>query len=192
MMRYIVHLLPEESRRRCLDDLRMKLAEIIGPNKALDYPTSHVTLVYNIQERSDDQSPIDVAQLGEWLETLRATGPIRLWPRSPEFHVSHLLMPVPESDGLTNLRRSAFVTVRDICGGPSGHHSQRAANVKEQTWAHLTLAQNIDADRARRALEYLEIHGRWASLPLLMNQVALIARNVDRNAPYRIGKLVTL
>jgi 2'-5' RNA ligase len=190
--RYIIHLLPEAERRASLDELRERVAERIGWNRALDYPTTHVTLVYAIQDDEDAAEPIEVSALTAFLDRLDGSGPIGLWPSAPEIHGEHVLMPIADSTQLAVVRRAALDAIRRIVATPHGENAKRAQRVKEQSWPHLTLAQEVETSRARQAMSYLAEHVRWAALPMLATEIALLARDLAVREPYQIVHLVTL
>jgi hypothetical protein len=189
--RYIIHLLPEPERRARHDDLRQQVAERIGWNRALDYPTTHVTLVYDVQD-DDDGDPIDASLLAGSLDGLAGSGAIRLEPRAPEIHGQHLLLPITDSTQLAIVRRAAFEAARRIAALPNDQHAQRAERVKEQDWPHLTMAQEVDVNRARAGQAFLAERGQWASQPLLATEIALIGRDLSRDEPYQIVHRVSL
>jgi hypothetical protein len=184
--RYIIHLLPEPDRRAILDQLRNRLAERIGWNRALAYPTTHVTLVYDIQDDASDAEPIDPSGLAAVVDRLAGLGSVRLSLRPPEMHGPHLLMPIEDTTQLAATRLGARDGARATVAMPDGRYVVRSARVKEQSWPHLTLAQEIDPRRARQARDYLSERCKGASLPLLATQVALLARDLARSEPYRI------
>ena len=51
---------------------------VAGSTTRLDYPTTHVTLVWAIQDDRDDPDPIDATALIAALEEQRGSGPITL------------------------------------------------------------------------------------------------------------------
>ncbi len=192
MKRYIIHLLPEPGRRALLDDLRGRVAERIGWNRALDYPTTHVTLVYDIQDDENTSDPIDASRLAEVLDRVAGSGPIQLRPGPPAIHGEHVLMPIPDWTQLAALRRAALVGTRTIVALPDACYARRAERVKEQKWPHLTFAQEVDTSRALQAQSYLTENGGWAASPILATEVALLTRDVARGEPYQIIYQVTL
>jgi hypothetical protein len=185
--RYILHLLPDEERRRAYDDLRARVAAAIGWNKALDYPCAHVTLVWAIQDEPDDPAPIDAAALAALLDAHRDHAPIVL-PVRPglEDIEHHLLLPLAASPALTDLRAALFEAAREIAAGAVEHGHTRAERVREQTWPHLTLAQEIDGPRWRAALEIVRAAGPWLTEPVICTELALVARDLAADEQYRI------
>jgi hypothetical protein len=186
-MRYLIHLLPEEEQRRAFDDLRMRVAAVIGPNKALDYPTAHVTLVWSVQDDAGDPAPIDGAALAALLDEHRGRGPIPLTVRAGTEEIEHhLLLPLDDASALAAVRGRIVAGARAIAGAPDGRSAERAGRVREQTWPHLTLAQEIDDDAWRRGLAIVRAAGDWVWRPVVGAELALLARDIDAGEPYRI------
>jgi hypothetical protein len=190
--RYIIHLLPESSQRALLDKLRGRVAERIGWNRALDYPTTHVTLVYDIQDDENSSDPIDASRLAELLDRVAGSGPIQLWPGPPAIYGEHLLMSIPDSAPLAAIRHTILDGTRQIAAMPYTRYARRAERVKEQSWPHLTFAQEVEISRAQRAQFYLAENGGWAASPILATEVALLTRDLARREPYQIAYQVTL
>jgi hypothetical protein len=136
--------------------------------------------------------PIDPAALAAVVDRLYGSGAIRLRLSPPELHEAHLLLPIEDTPRLATMRRAALDGSRAATALPSGRDAVRSARVKEQTWPHLTLAQEIDPWRAPQASAYLSDHGREAARPLLATQVALLARDLAGSEPYRIIHVVDL
>ena len=192
-MRYIIHLLPDEARRRAFDELRAKIAAAIGPNRALDYPTAHVTLVWALQDAPGDPAPLAPDDLLAALERRRGGGAIPLAIGAPIETREHLLLPLDNTPALAAPRRGLYDDARGVAAGAADAHAERAARVREQTWPHLTLAQEIDAARWERGMALLAREGGdLASAPFLGAELALIARDIDAREPYRIVGRVPL
>ncbi len=191
-MRYIIHLLPDEAQRRAYDDARARLAAEIGHNRALEYPTAHITLVWAIQDTPDDPAPIAQEALLATLEQWRGTGAIPLTVREPVDTRKHLLLPLADTPALANLRRELYLAAQGVAAGPAADRAERAARVREQTWPHLTLAQEIDAERWVRGMALLKDDGALLSAPLHCTELALVARDIDVGEPYRIVGRVPL
>lgn len=186
-MRYIIHVLPEAGQRRAFDELRARIAAAIGPNKALEYPTAHVTLVWAIQDGPAEAAPIDAAALAGLLDEHRGSGALPLAVREgTETIEQHLLLPLADTPALAALRGRLADGARALAAGPDGHWRERAGRVREQTWPHLTLAQEIEAEPWRRALAILHAEGDWVWRPVIGAELALVARDVAADEPYRI------
>jgi hypothetical protein len=190
--RYIIHLLPEPERRAKLDELRHQIAEQIGWNKALDYPTTHLTLVQGIQDGENVTESIDSTLLVGLLDRLANTGPIHLTPSPSGIYGRDVLMKIADSTQLAITRRAAFEATRRIVAMPDGENAKSALAVKEQSWPHLTFVQDVDAPRAQQALAFLTEHGQWVTQPLVATEIALIGRDLASGEPYRIVHRVSL
>lgn len=191
-MRYIIHLLPNEQQRRAYDDARARLAAEIGHNRALEYPTAHITLVWAIQDTPGDPAPIAQEALLATLEQWRGTGAIPLTVREPVDTREHLLLPLTDTPALASLRHELYLAAQGVAAGPTGDRAGRAEQVREQTWPHLTLAQEIDAERWERGMALLKDDGALLRAPLYCNELALVARDIDAGEPYRIVGRVPL
>lgn len=191
-MRYIVHLLPTEEQRRAYDDARSRVAAAIGHNRALDYPTAHVTLVWAIQDAPDDPAPIDPAALIAALEAHRGSGPLPLAVSEDARTREHLLLPLHDTPALATLRDSLLGAMRTVAAGPDGTRADRADHVRAQDWPHLTLAQEIDPARWERATALLAKDAAWLRAPVQGAALALVAREIDTGGVYRIVHQVAL
>lgn len=192
-MRYIIHLLPTEAQRLAYDDARTRLAAAIGRNRALDYPTAHITLAQGIEDALDDPAPIDPAALRAALARWRGIGGLPLTVGAPAETREHLLLPLVDTPALAALRRSLHEDIRRAASGIAGDRIARAARVFEQTWPHLTLAQDIDGVRWARGMALLaRDDAALLRAPLLGAELALIARDVAAGEPYRIVMRVPL
>jgi hypothetical protein len=191
-MRYILHLLPDEAQCRAFDDLRARVAAVIGPNRALDYPTAHVTLVWAIQDEPGDPAPIDQAALCAVLDGFRHSGVISLPVLPPIDTREHLLLPLENTPALAELRHALYVATRDVVAGPDGGRRERAERMGEQTWPHLTIAQEISPERWERGMAILESEGDWVREPVVGAELALVARDVEHGEPYAIIYRVSL
>jgi hypothetical protein len=192
-MRYIIHLLPAEEQRRTYDDLRARIAATIGHNRALDYPGAHVTLVWAIQDAPEDPAPLDPAALIAALDAECGTSPLSLATREDVHTREHLLFPLIDTPALAALRHRLYLAARAIAAGPDGTRTDRANHVREQTWPHLTFAQEIDAARWERGMAILTEAGPQLREPVLGTELALVARDTEAGEPYRIiwqGSLV--
>jgi hypothetical protein len=173
--------------------LRARIAAEIGWNKALDYPTVHVTLVWSLQDEAGAEAPIDGAALAALLDAQRGSGAIPLMGRGGTEEIEHhLLLPLDDSPALAALRGRVFDGARTIAAGQNGRAAERAGRAREQTWPHLTLAQEIDAERWRRALALLRAEGDWVRRPVIGAELALVARDVAAGEPYRLVHRVPL
>lgn len=192
-MRYILHLLPEEAQRLVYDTARARLAEVIGRNRALDYPTAHVTLVWSIQDEPGERTPIRAADLIAALEEWRGSGSLTLDARGAVDSREHLLVPLDDSPALATLRGQLAEAARIAAAGPTGARSERAGRVREQTWPHLTFAQEIDPERwARgRALLDAEFPGLFAG-SMRGGELALVARDTEAGGAYALVHRVPL
>jgi hypothetical protein len=191
-MRYILHLLPGEDQCRAYDDLRARVAAVIGANRALDYPTAHVTLVWAIQDEPDDPAPIDPAALCAVLDGFRHSGPLTLPVRPPIDTREHLLLPLEDTPALAEVRHALYLAVREVAARPDGSRRERAARVSEQTWPHLTIAQEISPARWERGMAILAGGGDWLGEPVVGAELALVARDTGRDEPYAIAHRVPL
>ena len=178
-MRYIIHLLPAEEQRRTYDDLRARIAAAIGHNRALDYPGAHVTLVWAIQDAPDDPVPIDPTALIATLEAERGTGLLCLATREDVHTREHLLFPLIDTPALEALRHRLYLAARTVAAGPDGTRTDRADRVREQTWPHLTFAQEIDAARWERGMAILAEAGPRLREPVMGTELALVARDIE-------------
>jgi hypothetical protein len=190
-VRYIIHLLPERSQRLAFDALRARLATAIGYNKALDYPTAHVTLLWNIEDQPAAVAAIDAAMLAAALDGEAGIGHLELALRpAPDDIASvqqHLLLPLQDSEPLAALRQrlhQAVLSLMAATGVPP--------TVREQTWPHLTLAQEIDDTRWQTGLALVRAEGDWPCQPIIGTEVALLARDVAAGEPYTIVHRVAL
>jgi len=192
-MRYILHLLPEEAQRRTYDAARVRLAEAIGRNRALDYPNAHVTLVWSIQDEPEDRAPIRAAELIAALEEWRGSGILTLDARDAGHGHEHLLVPLDDTPALAALRGQLAVAARVAAAGPAGARTERAGRVREQTWPHLTFAQEIDPERwARgRALLDAEFPGLFSG-SVRGGELALVARDTEAGGTYALVHRVPL
>ena len=192
-MRYIIHLLPDGARRRAFDALRARLAGAIGPNRALDYPTAHITLVWAIQDAPADPAPLAQADLLAALERWRGTGALPLTIAVPPATREHLLLPLVDTPALAALRGALYRDAAGVARGADAAYPERAARVREQTWPHLTLAQEIDAARWERGMALLaDAGGDLLRAPFLGAELALLGRDNDAGEPYRIIGRVAL
>lgn len=185
-MRYIIHLLPTADQRRAYDDARARIAAAIGHNRALDYPGAHVTLVYAIQDAPNDPAPIDRATLIAALEEERDTGPISLAVRDDIDTREHLLFALTNTPALASLRHRLYRAARASAVGPDGTRTDRADRIREQTWPHLTFAQEIDEARWERARAILATAGPHLREPFQGTELALVARDIEVGKPYEI------
>ena len=191
-MRYILHLLPEESQRRTYDMALKRIAEAIGRNRALDYPTAHVTLVWSIQDEPGESVPIRPATLIAALEEWRGSGPIMLDTRDEEHGRAHLLLPLTDTPALAALRSRLAAAAR-AAAAFDGTNPSRATRVREQPWPHLTFAQEIDPARWARGRALLD-----ADFPTLLHEpvrgseLALVARDNEAGGAYAIVHRVPL
>lgn len=192
-MRYIIHLLPAEGQRRAYDDARARLAVAIGHNRALDYPTAHITLVWAIQDAPADPAPIARDALLAILERWRASGALPLMVREPVDTREHLLLPLADTPALATIRHELYLAAQRAAAGPAGDRADRAERVREQTWPHLTLAQEIDAARWERGMALLAREdAELLRAPMLGTELALVARDIDAGGAYRIVGRVPL
>ena len=192
-MRYIIHLLPAEAQRRAYDDIRARVAAAIGHNRARDYPGAHVTLVYAIQDDPGDPAPIDRDALIAALEDQRGSGPLPLAMGEDIDTREHLLFPLINTPALEALRHRLYLAARAVAAGPDGTRADRAERVREQTWPHLTFAQEIDEARWERGMAILAADGPQLREPIQGTELALVARDIEAGEPYRIiwrGSLV--
>ncbi len=192
-MRYILHLLPEEAQRRAYDAARARLAEVIGRNRALDYPTAHITLVWSIQDDPGDRAPIDAAELIAALEEWRGSGILTLDMRGEQPGREHLLAPLRDTPALAALRGRLAEAARTAAAGPAGAYRERAERVREQSWPHLTLAQEIDPERWARGRALLD--AEFPDLlrePLRGGELALVARDNEADGAYALAHRVPL
>ena len=81
-----------------------RLAEAIGRNRALDYPTAHVTLVWSIQDDAGDGTAIRAAELIAALEEWRGSGILALDVRGELPGREHLLVSLIDTAALAALR----------------------------------------------------------------------------------------
>lgn len=191
-MRYIIHLLPGEAQCRAYDELRARVVGAIGTNRALDYPTAHVTLVQGIQDEPGDPAPIDPAALCALLDGFRHSGALTLPQGPPADTREHLLLPLENTFALAELRHALYVAIRDLAAGPDGSRWARADRVTEQTWPHLTIAQEIAPERWEQGAAILADEGDWLGEPIVGTELALIARDIERGEPYAIAHRVSL
>ncbi len=192
-MRYILHLLPEAAQRRVYDTARARLVEAIGRNRALDYPTAHVTLVWAIQDEPGDREPIRAADLIAALEEWRGSGIVTLDARDAVHGHEHLLVPLRDTLALAALRGRLAEAARTAVAGPAGAHRERAERVREQSWPHLTLAQEIDPARWARGRALLD--AEFPDLlrePLRGGELALVARDNEADGAYALAHRVPL
>lgn len=188
-MRHILHLLPIAAQCRAYDALRARVADAIGTNRALDYPTAHVTLVQGIQDAPDAAAPIALAALRAALDRFRHSGPLIL-PQHPSTDTrEHLLLPLADTPALAALRHALYLAARDATDGLDG---ARQARVTEQTWPHLTIAQEITPARWERGAALLAAEGAWLHEPIVGAELALVSRDVARGEPYAIVYRVPL
>lgn len=185
-MRYIIHLLPDEGQCRAYDEVRARIAAAIGHNRALDYPTAHVTLVYAIQDDPADPAPLAREALIAALERHRGGGPLPLAVGGEVETREHLLFPLRDTPTLAAVRHRLYRDVCAIAAGPDGARTGRAGRVREQTWPHLTFAQEIDAARWERAGAILAAADPRLREPLHGAELALVARDIEAGEPYRI------
>ena len=192
-MRYILHLLPEGAQRRAYDAARARLAETIGRNRALDYPTAHVTLVWSIQDELGDPAPIHAAALIDALEEWRGSGLLTLEVRADVPGREPLLAPLGDTPAFAALRGRLFAAARTAAGGPDGTRQERATRVREQRWPHLTFAQEIDPERWARGRALLDADfPHVLREPLRGGELALVARDNEAGEPYGIVHRVPL
>jgi hypothetical protein len=192
-MRYILHLLPEEAQRRAYDAARARLVEVIGRNRALDYPTAHVTLVWSIQDEAGDPDPIRPAALIAALEEWRSSGRLVLETREELPGREHLLLPLNDSPTLAALRGRLAEAARVVAAGTGSARAERAGRVREQTWPHLTFAQEIDPARWERGRALLDAD--FPDLlrePLHGGELALVARDNEVGGGYTLAHRVSL
>ncbi len=192
-MRYILHLLPEEAQRRVYDTARARLVEVIGRNRALDYPTAHVTLVWAIQDEPGDPAPIRPADLIAALEEWRGSGLLRFDVRGELPGREHLLLPLRGTAALAALRDRLAEAARSAAAGPADSRRERAGRVREQTWPHLTLAQELDPARWERGRALLAAaFPELLREPLRGGELALVARDNEAGMAYALAHRVPL
>ena len=189
-MRYIVHLLPEERQRVAFDALRDRVAAAIGQNKALDYPTAHVTLLWDIEDQPDAPVAIDPLALAALLDREAGSASIALAVRNGmETIEHHLLLPMEDTARLAALRQRLLTGIRAMVSALDANH---AARVREQTWPHLTIAQDVEGQRWRAGLALIQSEGEWVRQPVIGAALALVARDVAVGQPYAIAHQVAL
>ncbi len=192
-MRYILHLLPEEAQRHTYDAARARLAETIGRNRALDYPTAHVTLVWSIQDEPGDSAPIAAAALIDALEEWRCSGLLTLEVRADVPGREHLLVPLGDTPAFMALRGRLFAAARVAAAGPDGARRERVTRVREQRWPHLTFAQAIDPERWSRGRALLDAEfPHVLREPLRGGELALVARDNEAGGSYGIVHRIPL
>ncbi len=192
-MRYIIHLLPAEAQRQAFDAARARIAAVIGHNRALDYPTAHITLIWAIQDQPADPAPIDPAALVALLERYRDSGPITMPLGEPADTQEHLLFTLANPPALATLRRALYDNVWQLAAGPNNEHLERADRMREQTWPHLTFAQEITPAQFTQAQVVLQQEDpALLQAPIVGSTLALIARDIDAGEPYRIIATVPL
>ena len=163
-MRYLIQLLQTEAECRYLTDLRYRVAARIGTNKALHYPTPHVTLIWNIEDGPGDPEPIDRRSLESVLDSLRARGSIALTLRGLTTWVAgdrrHVVFPIVDSSELSTLREDLLARVKTAVAGPGGRYPDRAAQVQAQSTPHLTIAQDVTEKLAETAVALIGAESR--------------------------------
>jgi hypothetical protein len=191
-VRYIVHLLPTEAQRHTFDDLRARVAEQIGFNRALWYPTAHLTLVWNIEDDPGDAQPIDGAALAAVLDRYQGRGTLPLAVGAPARFGGHVLAPVVSTEHLNQLRADLLDVVRRIIAGPNQRDQPRAERVREEARPHLTLAQDVGPEQAEKALAFLKRENLHAPRSVEGIQLALLARDPALHKLSRIVHCVPL
>jgi hypothetical protein len=104
----------------------------------------------------------------------------------------HLLLPLEDTPALATLRHALYVAAHTAALGPDRTRWDRADRVVEQTWPHLTIAQEITPDRWARGSALLAAERDWLTQPVIGAELALIARDIDRGTPYAIAHRVPL
>jgi hypothetical protein len=151
-----------------------------------------VTLVQGIQDEADDPAPIDPAALRAVLDAFRHSGALALPMGPPADTREHLLLPLENTPALAELRHALYVAIRDLAAGSDGTRQGRAERVTEQTWPHLTIAQEISPERWEQGAAVLADEGDWLGEPVVGAELALVARDVERGEPYAIVHRVAL
>ena len=192
-MRYLIDLFPTDDERRSLDGLREQVANDIGLNDAGHYPTAHLTLVKNIEDGPPGAEQIDRSSIEGILEGWRGTGVIELALGAPGVHGGdderHVLFRIVDSPKLRNLRSGLTSAVKDAVGRRGNLAASLAEKVEAETRPHLTVAQNVSAERAERALAIVTAaYPREVSL----HGVELALLEKGANSPYRIHYRVAL
>ena len=136
--------------------------------------------------------PIDPRKLIERLERRRYAGIIALEPRElGSDDKRHILLPLVDPPKLTALRHALAADLRAVCD-LDGRHAQRSQRVQEQTWPHLTLAQDITPSQWDQGSAIAREEQALLTSLILGTHLALLARDIERGEPYEIIHRVPL
>ncbi len=185
-MRYIFQLLPTEPLCSQLQELRQQVSSLVGPNQALNYPTPHVTLLHSIADNAINSIQAS-DQLIATLPALKEHPPLTLPAKLLNQPDIHLTIALKDSDELTQMRDTLQNEVLML-----QQQGQLSSGPVEETWPHLTLAQNISSESQAIAREYMAQNVTWLPEIIEFDQVVLLSRDVTLNQPYRIIARTTL
>lgn len=185
-MRYILQLLPREPLCSQLQELRIQLTSLIGPNRALDYPVPHVTLLHSIADNSINAIQACDALIAT-LPAIKEFSPISLAAKLLNSTSQHVTIGLSDSEELSQIRNTLISEISIL-----EQQGQLSSNPIEETWPHITLAQDISNENQTLAREYISQNVDWIPEVIEFDQVALLSRDVTLNQPYKIVARTTL
>ncbi len=183
-MRYVIQLLAKDQHSQLLNQLRLDAAQIVGQNKALDYPLPHITILSNIQDQPNQT--IDRHQLIQAFKTFQC---LRIKPAiesqvalidRTDTHLSLDVQPADQLHILMSQLRQHLQPVFKQAG------NDVAIAVSQEHWFHVTLAQHIQPNQQQKARQHLR--QAIAKLPQLtmFDRLALWSKDPAYNQPYQL------
>jgi ribosomal protein L7Ae-like RNA K-turn-binding protein len=185
-MRYIVQLLPEDGQRSHLDLIRFDLSRIIGRNKAVNYPTSHVTLVWSIEDVGFNEK-INPEDLTKILLNCANFGVIDLEWKILHDASQHITLDIKDNPVLDELRQCLFTSIKHYA--TNNGLNKVVEKVQLQEWPHITLAQDINPEKYTEGMRFLQ---EKLNLPsrIRFNSLALLAKTEGQD--YKIIETIEL
>ena len=179
-MRYIFQLLPKEPLCSQLQELRHHLTSLIGPNKALDYPLPHATLLHSIADNSINAIQA-CDQLIAVLPAIKESSTISLPAKLLNRADNHVTISLSDDSELAQIRDVLLDEVNIL-----EQQGQLSSSPVAETWPHITLVQDVTPENQALAREYITQNIDWIPDTIEFDQVALLARDVTLNQPYKI------
>lgn len=179
-MRYIIQLLPESQIREHLDSIRAGLVQTVGQNKAQNYPTSHITLVWNLEDTSTLKR-VDPKDLSKHLKDSKGDYSINLRWLILQESTRFITLEIAEDTPFVELRQQIFTGIKSYI--ETLKLVDVSQNMKEEMWPHITLAQNINPQNYEAGMQYL-IQELKLPVSIHFDTIALLAQ--ENGGVYKI------